>query len=188
MIDAITGNLWRAAAAGALAIAVALALWIFGMPIIGGGLLAKVDHLAALNASNVESHRQTKANYKTAAAQATAAQIAANHKPARDSAIIARISDATAPAYYDALRRYADGMRAGKAAERPGGGADLPRADSPVESPNDAADPAEWVSVARADWALVTAAAGQGYLCARDGQALIAAGAAVAAPEEHSIN
>ena len=183
MIDAITGNLWRAAAAGALAIAVALALWIFGMPFIGGGLLAKVDHLTALNASNVESHRQTKANYKAAAAQATAAQIAANHKPARDSAIIARISDATAPAYYDAVRRYADGVRAGNAVGSESGQADLPAADSPVQGANDTPDPAEWVSVARSDWTLVTAAAGQGYLCARDGQALIASGAAVAAPD-----
>lgn len=180
MIGAITGNIWRAACLFMAGLVFTLSLWVFGLPIIGGGLLAKVDRLTALNAANVANHRQTKANYRAAVAKATADQIAANLKPARESAIIARISDAAAPSYYDALRRYADGMRAGKAAQCAGGGADLPRADSPVEGANDATDPAEWVSVARADWTLVTAAAGQGYLCARDGQALIASGVAVA--------
>lgn len=67
---AITGNLWRAAAAGALAIAAALALWIFGLPVIGGGLLAKVDRLTTLNAANVASHRKTKENFRAAMADA----------------------------------------------------------------------------------------------------------------------
>lgn len=180
MIGAITGNIWRAVAAGALALVLGLALWVFGLPIIGGGLLAKVDRLTALNAANVANHRQTKINYRAAVAKATADQIAANLKPARESAIIARISDAAAPSYYDALRRYADGMRAGKAAQCSGGGADLPRADSPAKVDDSDAQAAGWVPPSAEGWADIFAAAGQAVVCVRDGQALIASGVAVA--------
>ncbi len=168
----------------ATGIALALAMWIFGVPIIGGGLLAKIDQLTTLNAANVASHRQTKANVRAAAKQATADQISANQKPALTSAIIARNSDATAPDYYAAVRRYADGMRdsPGKAPRCESGQADLPGSDRPVESADDAADPAGWVSVTRDHYAKVATAAGQAYVCARDGQALIDAGVAVAAP------
>ena len=184
MIGLLSGNLWRPGCILLAVIVSGLLIHINGLPILGGGLMARIDKLQFLRVAEVNSHRKTKENYKIAAAKATAEQIAANLKPAQDSAIIARISDATAPSYYDAVRRYADSVRPGKAAQCSGSTADMPRADSPVQSADDAADPAGWVSVARSDWSLVTAAAGQSYLCARDGQALIAAGAAVAARDE----
>lgn len=66
----IGGDLWRTAALALLGMCVSMALWIFGLPLIGGGLLAKLDRITALNASNVESHRATKRFYRAAMEQA----------------------------------------------------------------------------------------------------------------------
>ncbi|OYW51156.1 MAG: hypothetical protein B7Y36_18945 [Novosphingobium sp. 28-62-57] len=167
--------------AALLAFVVALLIQIHGLPIIGGGLLADLDRMTELRTAERNSHRTTKANVRTAQASARAAQAAANRQPAQTSAIIARISDATAPAYYDAVRRAgADRVRpGGKAAECAGGAADLPRTDHPARSDVERPETTAMVSVATGDWTDILAAAGQGAMCARAGQELIARGVAV---------
>lgn len=182
MIAAITGNLWRTAAAAALCLAAGLALWIFGLPIVGGGLLADLDRMTELRTAERNSHRTTKANVRAAQMVAGVAQAAANRQPAQTSAIIARISDATAPAYYDAVRRAGtDRVRpGGSAAQCASSAADMPGTDRAARSDVEDAQAADMVSVAADDWTDILAAAGQGAMCARAGQELIERGAAVA--------
>lgn len=183
----ILANLWRAVAMAALAFAAALALWVFGAPIIGGGLLADLDHMTQLREAEARSHRTTKANIRAAQADAADAQATVNLQPALTSATIAEISDATAPAYYDAVHRAAaDRMRpGGSPAQCASGAADLPGTDRAGGSDVEDAGPAGLVSAAdsvlvnRSDWTRITAAAGQAAMCARAGQELIKRGAAV---------
>lgn len=183
----IRANLWRALATAALAAAAALALWIFGAPIIGGGLLSDLDRMTQLREAEARSHRTTKANIRAAQASATEAQAAVNRQPALTSATIAEISDATAPAYYDAVQRAAaDRVRpGGSAAQCAGGAANLPGAYRAAASDVEDAGPAglvpdaDSVLVIRSDWTKITAAAGQAAVCARAGQELIRRGVAV---------
>lgn len=84
------GNLWRTVALALLGVCASMALWIFGVPILGGGLLVKLDRITALNASNVESHRATKRFYRAAMEQAQRLEQA---RLARVSAEQERIND-----------------------------------------------------------------------------------------------
>ncbi|HQS95101.1 MAG: hypothetical protein B7X90_01720 [Novosphingobium sp. 17-62-19] len=191
----IRANLWRAVATAALAAAAALALWIFGAPIIGGGLLSNLDRVTQLREAEASSHRTTKANIRAAQASATAAQAAVNQQPALTSANIAEISDATAPAYYDAVQRAAaDRVRPGRsAAQCAGSVADLPGTDRATASDVEDAGPAGLVSdadsvlVRRSDWTKIIAAAGQAAMCARAGQELIRRGVAVPGPPSEEL-
>ena len=184
----IRANLWRAVATAALTAALALALWVFGAPIIGGGLLSDLDRMTQLREAEARSHRQTKANIRAAQADAAAAQTAVNQQPALTSATIAEITDATAPAYYDAVQRAAADrvFRGGTAAQCAGGAANLPGTHRASASDVEDAGPAglvpdaDSVLVNRSDWTRITAAAGQAAMCARAGQELIRRGAAVA--------
>jgi len=70
VIPFLGANLWRSLALALAGVCISLLMWIFGLPLIGGGLLAKVDRLADLNAQNVAAHRQTKQNFRNAMAEA----------------------------------------------------------------------------------------------------------------------
>lgn len=70
MIPFLGANLWRSITLALAGVCLSLLMWIFGLPLIGGGLLAKVDHLADLNAQNVAAHRQSKQNFRNAMAEA----------------------------------------------------------------------------------------------------------------------
>ena len=177
----VRANIWRALALALGGIALALLVQVHGLPIIGGGLLVDLDRMTRLRMAERDSHRTTKANFRAAQATASAAQAAVNRQPAQTSAIIARISDATAPAYYDTVRRAgADRVRpGGSAAQCAGCAADLPGTDRAARSDVEDAQAAGMVSVATGDWTDILAAAGQGAMCARAGQELIARGVAV---------
>lgn len=102
MIPFLGANLWRSLALVSTGVCISLLMWIFGLPIIGGGLLAKVDRLADLNAQNVAAHRQTKQNFRDAIAEAQRLEQA---RLARVRAEQERIND-RAQESYD--RRLAD--------------------------------------------------------------------------------
>ncbi len=75
--------------------------------------------------------------------QATAAQAAVNHEPARKSQAIAEKSDAEAPAYYADVRRAAADNSVRVRDPRPISGPDLPGADRSepgIHGPDPAAD------------------------------------------------
>lgn len=137
----IGGDLWRTAALALLGMCVSMALWIFGLPLIGGGLLAKLDRITALNASNVESHRATKRFYRAAMEQAQRLEQA---RLARVAAEQERIND-RAQEDYDrrlaALRARYDSLRAQGRASAAGaaGGEQVPALPYPAFGPDAAA-------------------------------------------------
>lgn len=111
MIAAITGNLWRALALALCGLVAALWVQVHGLPLIGGGLLAKVDHLTALNDANVKAHRQTKDNFRTAMADAYRREV---FRLARVRAEQQRINADAQVSFnrrLDALRARYDGLR-----------------------------------------------------------------------------
>ena len=162
---AITGNLWRAACAVLVGLLVALWVQLHGLPLIGGGVL-----------SELANARGTIEAIRNAQTQATAAQVAANAEPAYKSGKIAEVNNATAPEYYDRVRRAsADSVRpAPRCAASP---ASVPGSDSPAEVDDGDADAPVMVSVA--DYASLAEAAGQAVMCVTAGRALIASGVAV---------
>lgn len=161
---AITGNLWRAACAVLIGLLVALWVQLHGLPIIGGGVL-----------SELADARGTIEAIRNAQTQATAAQVAVNQEPARQSAIIARVNNVQASEYYDRVRRAsADSVRPAKCPAIP---ASVPGSDSPAEV-NDG-DAADSVMVSATDYARIAEAAGQAVMCVSAGRALIASGVAV---------
>ena len=165
MIGLITGNLWRAACAVLVGLLVALWVQLHGLPIIGGGVLQEL-RIAQTTITNI----------RNAQTQATAAQVAANAEPAYKSGKIAEVNNATAPEYYDRVRRAtADSVRpAPRCATSP---ASVPGSDSPAEVDDGDADASFMVSAT--DYASLASAAGQAVMCVTAGRALIASGVAV---------
>lgn len=162
---AITANLWRAACAVLVGLLLALWVQLHGLPIIGGGVLQELANA-----------RGTIEAIRNAQTQATAAQVAANAEPAYKSGKIAEVNNATAPEYYDRVRRAsADSVRpAPRCAASP---ASVPATDSPAEV--DDGNAAAPVMVSATDYASLTSAAGQAVMCVTAGRALIASGVAV---------
>lgn len=111
--------------------------------------------------------------------QAAKDQATVNREPARKSAAIAEVSNATAPVYLDAVRR-AGSDRVRVSARCPTSAADMPGTDRPASGDDGDASDSGMVSVAADDWDKLVAASGQAAMCVRAGQALIAAGVAVA--------
>lgn len=77
MIPFLTGNLWRAACvalgvvvAALIGFVIALLIQIHGLPIIGGGLIARLDRMTELRRIEADNHRKTKEVYRAAMAQA----------------------------------------------------------------------------------------------------------------------
>ena len=112
MIALITGNLWRALAAFLAGLVVVLLIQIHGLPIIGGGLLARLERMTALNDANVKSHRQTKDNFRAAMADAQRREVfrlarvkaeTERNNDARETAVNARLT--ALRTRYDSLRR-----------------------------------------------------------------------------------
>lgn len=125
-----------------------------------------------------------------ASAKATTDQIAVNHKPAADSAAIAKVSDAKLAETYEAGRRAgaayaaAHGVRA--ACQNRAGGADLSRTDHPVPIDDRSRAPAELddaVVISRGDFNLCTDNSGRLARVHADAQALIAEGVAIKSKE-----
>lgn len=162
---AITANLWRAACAVLVGILLALWVQLHGLPIIGGGVLQELADA-----------RGTIRQFRLVQTQATAAQVAANAEPAYKSGKIAEVNNATAPEYYDRVRRAsADSVRpAPRCAASP---ASVPATDSPAEV--DDGNAAAPVMVSATDYASLAEAAGQAVMCVTAGRALIASGVAV---------
>jgi len=162
---AITGNLWRAACAVLVGLLLALWVQLHGLPIIGGGVLQELANA-----------RGTIRQFRLVQTQATAAQVAANAEPAYKSGKIAEVNNATAPEYYDRVRRAtADSVRpAPRCAASP---ASVPASDSPAEV--DDGNAAAPVMVSATDYASLAEAAGQAVMCVTAGRALIASGVAV---------
>lgn len=123
------------------------------------------------------------ASIRNAQKQAAKDQATVNHEPARRSAAIAEVSNATAPVYLDAVRR-ASGDRVRKPVGCPTSAADMPRADSAAVGDDQDAGFARMVSVAAEDWDKLVAASGQAAMCVRAGQALIESGVAVASVDD----
>lgn len=170
--------------AALLALCLFLLVQIHGLPLVGGLLGLEGWKPRALTAE------QTIKDIRKAQDEAAELQAAINAEPVRRSETIARISDATATPYFDLVRR-AGADRVQPAPRCAPGLADLPRADrAAVGDVEDAgasgvvpAPAGDFVTVARSEWEQVVTAAGQGAMCARAGQALIAAGAAVGAEQ-----
>ena len=162
---AITANLWRAACAVLVGLLVALWVQLHGLPIIGGGVL-----------SELANARGTIEAIRNAQTQATAAQVAANAEPAYKSGKIAEVNNATAPEYYDRVRRAsADSVR--PAPRCATSVASMPATDSPAEVNDGNADAP--VMVSATDYASLAEAAGQAVMGVSAGRALIASGGAV---------
>ena len=139
--------------------------------------------LVSLQTWRLDRAHQTIADFKAAQVTATAAQIAANHEPARVSGEIARQSNAQAPAYQRAVAAAAVAHRL-PVRPCPAGGADLSGTDRP-SAINDGPDPAsDMVSRPRDEDDQIAAAAGRALLCKADAEALIAAGVAIPSPSE----
>jgi len=165
MIGLITGNLWRAACAVLVGLLLALWVQLHGLPIIGGGVLQELR----IAQGTIEAIRN-------AQTQATAAQVAANAEPAYKSGKIAEVNNATAPEYYDRVRRAsADSVR--PAPRCATSVASMPATDSPAEVNDGNADAP--VMVSATDYARIAEAAGQAVMCVTAGRALIASGVAV---------
>ncbi|MCC6941343.1 MAG: hypothetical protein IT551_07015 [Novosphingobium sp.] len=112
MIALITGNLWRALAAFLGGLVVILLIQIHGLPIIGGGLVSRLERITALNDANVKSHRQTKDNFRAAMADAQRREVfrlarvkaeTERNNDARETAVNARLT--ALRTRYDSLRR-----------------------------------------------------------------------------------
>ncbi len=107
----ITSNLWRAAALALLGVVIALLIQIHGLPLIGGGLVAKLDRMTELRRVERDNHRKTKATYRAAMAEAQRRELA---RLARVQAEQERINDdreAHANERLAALRARYDGLR-----------------------------------------------------------------------------
>lgn len=120
--------------AALLAFVVALLIQIHGLPIIGGGLIARLDRMTALNAANVANHRTTKRNYAQAMADARRNEAL---RLARVKAEQERINDdrkAAANARLDALRARYDSLRgeARTGVARAAGGKPVPSLPAPA--------------------------------------------------------
>lgn len=168
----VRANIWRAAALLLLAFLVAALVAIFGLPIIGGGLSAKLD-----------AARTTIADIKAAQIQAAQSQLTVNREPARKSADIAGKSNAQETSYFADVRRAA-ADRVQRPARCAASVASVPATDSSTPVDDGDAEVTGMVSVAASDWADFTAAAGQAVMCVRAGQALIAEGVAVASDND----
>lgn len=172
----LEANLWRVISGLLLGCILALLVQIHGLPIIGG--------LFGMEGWKPRAERAEKAWEQVVQAQekATADQISVNLEPARKSADIARISDATSPLYYDSVRR-ASAERVRPAPQCAAGLADLPGADRPTPVDDGTTAAPGMVSVTEADWTAITAAAARAAQMHADAQALIDAGVAVASIE-----
>lgn len=66
----LLGNLWRTATLALLGVVLALLMEIHGLPVIGGGLIGKLDRMTELRRIEAENHRKTKAYFAQAMADA----------------------------------------------------------------------------------------------------------------------
>lgn len=147
------------------------------------GLALVFAIICGLQTWRLDRAYQTIADFRAAQPAATAAQIAANHEPARVSAEIARQSDADAPSYYRAVADAAGAHRLPVRACSPSA-ADLPGTDRPSAIDDGPAPAPDMVSRPRAEDDQIVAAAGRAAQMHADAQALIAAGVAIPSPAE----
>lgn len=142
MIPLLLSNWWRTATLALLGVVVALLIQIHGLPVIGGGLIARLERMTALNDSNVANHRKTKAAFSQAMADALrneklrlarvkAAQERINH----DREVRANERLAALRTRYDSLRG-----QVGKAVGSQGGGQPMPGLPEPAFGADAAAD------------------------------------------------
>lgn len=98
--------------AALVAFIVMLLIQIHGLPIIGGGLVSRLERITALNDANVKSHRQTKDNFRAAMADAQRREVfrlarvkaeTERNNDARETAVNARLT--ALRTRYDSLRR-----------------------------------------------------------------------------------
>lgn len=97
--------------AALVAFIVMLLIQIHGLPIIGGGLVSRLERMTALNDANVKSHRKTKDTFRAAMADAQRREV---FRLARVKAEQDRINDHAQDDYerrLAALRTRYDGLR-----------------------------------------------------------------------------
>lgn len=141
MIPFLGANLWRSIALALLGVVIALLIQIHGLPLLGGGLIAKLDRMTELRRVERDNHRKTKATYRAAMAEAQRRELA---RLARVQAEQERINDdreahanerlAALRARYDSLRRQS---RAGT--ESAAGGQQMPDLPYPAFGADEAA-------------------------------------------------
>lgn len=124
----LSANLWRAAALALLGVVVALLIQIHGLPIIGGGLIARLDRMTELRRIEAENHRTTKRTYAQAMAAARQNEVL---RLARVRAEQERINNRAQEDFdrrFAALRARYDGLRrqSRKAAGSQGGAEPVP--------------------------------------------------------------
>ncbi|BEV02188.1 hypothetical protein [Novosphingobium olei] len=137
MIGFLLADRWRALSLALGAVCLVLSAWIFGLPVLGGGLIARLDRMTALNASNVAAHRQTKQVFRNAMAearlldQARLARVRAEQERINDHALEdydRRMADLRAR--YDRLRGQGGAGAASSAGAKPMPGIPAPAAGS----------------------------------------------------------
>jgi hypothetical protein len=107
----ITGNLWRAACAVLAGLLLALWVQLHGLPIIGGGMVSRLERMTQLRQDEAASHRTTKANFRRAMAEAKRLEV---FRLARVKAEQQRINDHAQDDYerrLAVLRSRYDGLR-----------------------------------------------------------------------------
>lgn len=134
MIPLLLSNLWRTATLTLLGVVLALLIQIHGLPVIGGGLLAKLSHMTELRRIEADNHRKTKAYFAQAVADALRneklrlARVRAEQERINASAEKDYSSRLAAlRARYDQLRR-----KGGKAAGSQGGTEPVPGLPTPA--------------------------------------------------------
>jgi hypothetical protein len=145
----ITGNLWRAACAVLVGLLLALWVQLHGLPIIGGGLVSRLERMTQLRQDEAASHRTTKANFRNAMAEAKRLEVfRLTRVKAEQQRINTHAQDdyerrlAVLRSRYDGLRRQS-GARVTSAAS----GVDVPGLPLPAFGP-DATPDADGLSAA----------------------------------------
>lgn len=141
MIPLLLSNWWRTATLALLGVVLALLIQIHGLPVIGGGLIAKLDRMTELRRIEADNHRKTKVAFSQAMADALrneklrlarvkAAQERINH----DREVRANERLAALRARYDSLRG-----QSGKAVGSQGDGQPMPGLPVPAFGADEAA-------------------------------------------------
>ncbi len=150
MIPFLIANPWRAAALALLGLIVALLIQIHGVPLIGGGLVARLERMTELRLIERDNHRKTKAAYAQVMADAIRNEAL---RLKRVKAEQERINDRAQENFdhrLDALRARYDSLRGQgrKAAGSQGGAEPVPGLPLPAFGA-DAAPTADGLSAAK---------------------------------------
>jgi hypothetical protein len=134
MIPLLLSNLWRTATVTLLGVVLALLIQIHGLPVIGGGLLAKLDRMTELRRIEADNHRKTKAYFAQAMADALRNEKLRLARVRAEQERINHDREASANERLAALRARYDQLRGqgGKATGGQGGAEPVPGLPTPA--------------------------------------------------------